>query len=873
MKDSIHTLTTRNYKFKELKIYCSTEWLADNKKKYRQVYDRWETTFIYAELSIFNKKFDIENWEANVLLKCYSIHRGKKEVCKLQFSRKINKYDHIVYIREGWGNKKPGAFWKKGSYYWEAWIDGENVGKKYFYVEDTGYAFDFDSIPYLKLTSLRLYEGPHDDTFEDDRIYYRTFNGEETRYIYAEATFDNLFPQQNWQCELFFKFFNEARELKGQIVRLHGINKESSNFMVTAGWGSNMKNSWRHGKYTIDLIFMDYLLASVPFEIAYDFEEGVPPVFLPYQQAPIILEPDDTINLSFSEVMARLESLIGLEEIKQQVKNHAQYIQFVQLRKEKGFTEKDEINVHSAFLGNPGTGKTTVAKMMGILYKKMGLLSKGHIHEVDRVDLVGEYIGQTAPKVKEAIEKARGGVLFIDEAYSLARSNDDSKDFGREVIELLVKEMSDGPGDLAVIVAGYPKEMKHFINSNPGLKSRFKIQLEFPDYLPQELSQIAEYACQEKEVILSPDAKSAIDKLITEAYRNRDHSFGNARWVNDLIDKAKLNLALRVMQEDQPDTFDNESLSILILDDVEKIKESFAKPKPKIPIDEALLTTSLEELNALIGLEQVKKEIRQLVDIVRYYQEYDKDVLNSFFLHTVFVGNPGTGKTTVARILTHLYKSLGILERGHMVETDRQGLIAGYVGQTAIKTAAKIDEAMGGVLFIDEAYSLTQHHSHHDYGAEAIQTLLKRMEDHRGEFFVFAAGYPENMESFLKANPGLSSRFDRILRFDDYTPQDLLAIAIKMINDHDMSISEEAKSHLAEHFNQVYLQRDRYFGNARAVRSLIQDTLRAHNLRIVSEKRSGKNAAEITLVDLTKGSEHFNQTIFQKSAIGFKSNE
>ena len=136
--------------------------------------------------------------------------------------------------------------------------------------------------------------------------------------------------------------------------------------------------------------------------------------------------------------------------------------------------------------------------MMGKLYFKMGLLSKGHVHEVDRVDLVGEYIGQTAPKVKEAIEKARGGVLFIDEAYSLARSNDDTKDFGREVIEILVKELSNGPGNLAVIVAGYPQEMEHFLNSNPGLKSRFKLFFEFDDYLPQQLIEISEYACKGK---------------------------------------------------------------------------------------------------------------------------------------------------------------------------------------------------------------------------------------------------------------------------------------------------------------------------------------------------------------------------------------
>jgi SpoVK/Ycf46/Vps4 family AAA+-type ATPase len=131
--------------------------------------------------------------------------------------------------------------------------------------------------------------------------------------------------------------------------------------------------------------------------------------------------------------------------VKVKVREHAQYIQFLQLRKEKGFAEKDGINVHSVFIGNPGTGKTTVAKMMGRLYKKMGLLTKGHVHEVDRSDLVGEYIGQTAPKVKDAIEMARGGVLFIDEAYALARSAEDSKDFGREAVEILVKNCPTAP--------------------------------------------------------------------------------------------------------------------------------------------------------------------------------------------------------------------------------------------------------------------------------------------------------------------------------------------------------------------------------------------------------------------------------------------
>ena len=446
------------------------------------------------------------------------------------------------------------------------------------------------------------------------------------------------------------------------------------------------------------------------------------------------------------------------------------------------------------FTGNPGTGKTTVAEMMGKLYQKMGLLSRGHVVSADRVDLVGEYIGQTAPKVKAVIEKARGGVLFIDEAYSLARANDDSKDFGREVIEILVKEMSNGVGDMAVIVAGYPKEMKYFIDSNPGLRSRFKHFFKFKDYLPGELSDITLIAAQNKEVDFDDKAKNLLNEIIVEAYRTRDRSFGNARFVHDLVEQAKINLGLRIMKRANPKKLSHKDLSFIKMNDVKQIQIKESKVLPNIPIDEKLLSIALDELASLIGIENIKLQIKELVGIVRYYKETGKDVVSNFSLHSVFMGNPGTGKTTVARILTKIYKALGILERGHMVETDRQGLVAGFVGQTAIKTAERIDEAMGGVLFIDEAYALSNYGGlQGDYGNEAIQTMLKRMEDHRGEFFIFVAGYPDNMDKFLKANPGLSSRFDKTLKFEDYNSLQLTEIGIKMFTDEGYNISSKAK--------------------------------------------------------------------------------
>lgn len=874
MEDQIQGAENKNFKFKELRVYSSTEWLADNKKKYRQVFDRYETSYIYAELSFYNKLFDTDIWEVDIELKCFEIKNNKKQLCSLTFKKQVSKFDNVVYVREGWGNKKEGSFWKKGTYYWEAWIDGEKVTTKYFYVEDVGdFSLLEDSNPYVSLHSLKLYEGQYDDVLEEDRTYMIAFSSEESRYIYTEIKLDNKILEDNWHCELFVKFYNESRELKGQVVRLHNVRKEDKIIKVTAGWGANTKGSWKQGQYSIEVVFMDKLLAVVYFEVGDEFLEGTSIVTLPNKTVPFTTT--DTDEESFEDVFDRLNALVGLSDIKQKVKEHAQYIEFLKLRKIKGFKESEQINIHSVFTGNPGTGKTTVAKMMGLLYKKIGLLSIGHVIEVDRVDLVGEYIGQTAPKVKEVIEKARGGVLFIDEAYALARSNDDSKDFGREVIEILVKEMSNGKGDLAVIVAGYPKEMNHFIQSNPGLKSRFKHFFEFTDYLPQELIEIARLLSQSKEISFTTESFDLLKEIIISAYRERDRAFGNARYVQDLMDKAKMNMALRIMARKNPSKVSKQDLAEIQMVDVISLRPKTHKRLPEIPVDHALLNETLKELNQLVGIDNIKTQINEMVNVVRYYRETGKNVLANFSLHTVFVGNPGTGKTTVARILAKIYKALGILERGHIVETDRQGLVAGFVGQTAIKTNEKIDEALGGVLFIDEAYALSNFNGMQgDFGNEAIQTILKRMEDLRGQFFVFVAGYPDNMETFLKANPGLNSRFDKTLKFEDYTPQQLEDIAIKMFDDEGYKISGKPLVALQTHMLAIFQKRDKFFGNARTVRKLVMDVIKNQNLRIadmpLSERKKNMINA-ISVEDVLGSAKSSENEQIQKKVIGFRS--
>src|SRR5690606_15601799 len=253
---------------------------------------------------------------------------------------------------------------------------------------------------------------------------------------------------------------------------------------------------------------------------------------------------------------------------------------------------------------------------------------------------------------------------------------------------------------------------------------------------------------------------------------------------------------------------------------------------------EDLSFESLAELNSLTGLESVKAEVKEMVKLVRFYQESGKDILNRFSLHTVFTGNPGTGKTTVARILSKIYKGLGILEKGHLVEVDRQALVAGYVGQTAIKTVEKVNEVMGGVLFIDEAYSLAQDGvSQNDFGKEAIQAILKRMEDMRGKFGVIVAGYTENMHEFINSNPGLRSRFDKFFLFEDYSPSDMYTIALNMFNKESVQLETAADAHLKNYFNFLFEKRDRHFGNARTVRQVVGEVVKNQHLRLASMKK------------------------------------
>jgi SpoVK/Ycf46/Vps4 family AAA+-type ATPase len=244
----------------------------------------------------------------------------------------------------------------------------------------------------------------------------------------------------------------------------------------------------------------------------------------------------------------------------------------------------------------------------------------------------------------------------------------------------------------------------------------------------------------------------------------------------------------------------------------------------------------LDKINNLVGMQNVKDEIKTLSNFLKIQKlRQEKGLANiSVTLHSVFCGSPGTGKTTVARLMGEVYKELGILSSGHLVETDRSGLVAGYVGQTAIKVDKLVDSALDGVLFIDEAYALKPEGSGTDFGQEAIDTLLKRMEDCRDRLVVIVAGYSNEMKRFIDANPGLGSRFNKYFYFDDYKPEELITIFTKTCNENNFYLTNEAKQELLNKFTYLYSNKDKNFGNGRLVRNIFDKIAQKQANRLVN---------------------------------------
>ena len=534
------------------------------------------------------------------------------------------------------------------------------------------------------------------------------------------------------------------------------------------------------------------------------------------------------------------EGLVGMDSVKKELISFYNIARLEKLREQKlGLSKNTSRSYNFVLYGNPGTGKTTVARIIGKVLYALGIRENDSFMEVDRSKLVSGYIGDTAIQVQKTLKEIKGGTLFIDEAYSLYKKGDE-KDFGKEAIDTLLKDMEDHRSEYSVIMAGYKMPMIDMLNhANPGFRSRFTYHIDIPDYSDEELLTIADNIAKSHHYKIEEKGYEALKKRI--AKERIDETFGNARFIRTVIDEAEAHLANRLAKMSN---FTQEDLTTLCAEDI------FPEENQGKGLD-----ALLEELENLIGLHDVKETVQTLLDMISVQKDMEELGISTGneigTLHMSFKGNAGTGKTTVARLLGKILGEMGVLKRGDIfVEVKREDLVGQYQGHTAAKVKDVVRSAMGGVLFIDEAYALVNGDGD-SFGKEAVNALVAEMENHRDSLVVILAGYTSDIDRFLAENQGLRSRVTRDLFFEDYTLEEMVQMFKKQVKSGGFRMEEELDADIAE-LLLTKMQETADFGNGRGVRNVFEKVKTNRARRISAAKRSGLSLTKDDYVTITK---------------------
>ena len=531
------------------------------------------------------------------------------------------------------------------------------------------------------------------------------------------------------------------------------------------------------------------------------------------------------------QAIERLESLVGLENIKQSIMAHASLVNLNKRRMELGLFNQLP-PMHMVFTGNPGTGKTTVAELIGEIYYGMGVLSSGHLVEVDRSKLVGQYIGDTEKNTLNAIKSAAGGVLFIDEAYNLFTNEPDRRDFGLRVIETLLTYLSMEKTNMIVILAGYTIEMENLLQSNPGLKSRFSYIFHFNDYTPEQLMKIGSFVMKKEQYEITPEAEKKLTQYVINAYSNKDEHFGNGRFITRLLTtKIIPNVSDRLYKMD-PSTITQKDLVTITEADIPEVEEH----RKMLSWDSAIIDDALEQLNELAGLEHVKKALGEYVVMLRA-NYVNKTPMTGSHMTWHFLGNTGTGKSTVAEILCRIMQGAGLIPTNHFTILNIEEF-ANANNPTAIIEKSML-KATDGMLFLD-----LDSPNYTNYNVDFLQFWIenKRKELNMNVAVVIARTNDDSdaVARNLVQHGVVPS--NHILVFEDFNTSELMGVFLYLLKKQfSLDITDEAKEVIAKCIDQLYKNRQSFAVNARTMQLLASTVAQVAQLRIFKEESAERN--------------------------------